>query len=83
LTRSEKTQKAKRDSMGAHSIASLHVNEVATRLTGRNITDHQGLAGFNPFAGMEGMNNLNDPNAVSSGFFSLHLTQREGVRADD
>jgi hypothetical protein len=28
-------------------------------------TDKQGLAGFNPFAGMQGMDNLNDPNAVS------------------
>ena len=69
--------------MAARPIASLLVNEVATRLTGRNITDHQGLAGFNPFAGMEGMNNLNDPNAVSSDFFSLRLTQKAGVRADD
>ena len=24
----------------------------------------QGLAGFNPFAGMQGMNNMYDPNAV-------------------
>ncbi|GFZ46277.1 Deubiquitination-protection protein dph1 [Saitozyma sp. JCM 24511] len=27
---------------------------------------HHGLAGFNPFAGMQGLNNLNDPNAMAS-----------------
>lgn len=30
----------------------------------------QGLAGFNPFANMEGVNNLNDPNAVRHAAFS-------------
>ncbi|KAK8869974.1 hypothetical protein IAR55_000544 [Kwoniella newhampshirensis] len=27
---------------------------------------HHGLAGFNPFAGMQGMDNLNDPNAMAN-----------------
>jgi hypothetical protein len=35
--------------------------------TNEDDADAQGLAGFNPFAGMQGLDNLNDPNAVSDG----------------
>ncbi|KAK4689944.1 hypothetical protein P7C73_g159, partial [Tremellales sp. Uapishka_1] len=33
---------------------------------GDSIENHHGMAGFNPFANMEGVNNLNDPNAMAN-----------------
>lgn len=44
----------------------MYVLSGSARLAGSGADLDQGLGGFNPFAGMQGMNNLNDPNAVCS-----------------
>ena len=44
-----------------------HVSSVTHAITNKHklMIAPQGMAGFNPFAGMQGMDNLYDPNAVS------------------
>ncbi|WVQ78129.1 hypothetical protein IAT38_000210 [Cryptococcus sp. DSM 104549] len=60
---------------GASGSSSQQVPRLPQMGTGLNVGGnpidnveniHHGLAGFNPFAGMQGMENLNDPNAMTN-----------------
>ncbi|WWD15749.1 hypothetical protein CI109_100171 [Kwoniella shandongensis] len=59
---------------GSSSSASAGIPRLPQMGTGLNVGSnpidnveniHHGLAGFNPFAGMQGLDNLNDPNAMA------------------